>query len=399
MLNMPGSQSRQYFIDKKEYNMKDQEDILVINPGSTTTKIAIFRSCEKGSGMQETDGHTSASQDQNPSRLEQLFEETITHDPEQIKAMGGIFNQLEFREKLIRDTVAGKGYDLGGISAAVGRGGMIIGLHGGGYIVTPELCSAMKDPANPPHASSLGAQLAYDIATPLGVPSYIYDSTMGCELKEIAKISGLEGIDRYGCCHVLNSRAQAMRYARSIGREYKDMNFIVAHMGGGITVSAHEKGQITDDSSYDAGPMSPERTGGIPLILWTKLCFSGKYTEEQVEKLISGQGGLVSYLGVTDCRQVEDMIKNGDEKAALVYEAMAYQVAKAIGEMSVALKGKVDAIILTGGVAHSRSFTDMIKEYAGHLGPVVVMAGEKEMEALAEGAYRILKGEEKGRIY
>ncbi len=375
--------------------MKDQEDILVINPGSTTTKIALFRSEGYESGTDQSDSHLPSAL----PGLKKVFEETITHDPKQIKAMGGIFNQLDFRENLIKETIAAKDYDINNLSAAVGRGGMIIGLHGGGYIVTPELCRAMKNPSNPPHASSLGAQLAYDIAQPLGKPAYIYDSVMGCELNEVAKVSGLAGIERYGCCHVLNSRAQAMRYASSIGREYKDMNFIVAHMGGGITVCAHEKGQIIDDSSYDAGPMAPERTGGIPLILWTRLCFSGKYTEEQVQKLISGQGGLVSYLGVTDCREVEAMIEKGDKKAALLYEAMAYQVAKAIGEMSVALKGKVDAIILTGGVAHSKHFTDMITEYAGHLGKIVVMAGEKEMEALAEGAYRILKGKEQGRIY
>lgn len=355
--------------------MKETTDILVINPGSTTTKIAVFRDLKK------------------------ILEENITHDPDQIKAMGGIFNQLQFREELIRKTLENKGYDLSNLSAAVGRGGMIIGLHGGGYIVTPELCEAMKSPDNPPHASSLGAQLAYDIARPLGLPAYIYDSTMGCELTEIAKISGLAEIERYGCCHVLNSRAQAMRYAASVGKEYRDMNVIVAHMGGGITVSAHEKGEIIDDSSYDAGPMAPERPGGIPLILWTKLCFSGKYTREQIEKLISGQGGLVSYLGVTDCREVEAMIEKGDKKAAVVYEAMAYQVAKAIAEMSVALRGRVDAVILTGGVAHSKMFTDMIAGYAGHLGKIVIMPGEKEMEALAEGADRILKGKEKGRIY
>ena len=355
--------------------MKDTTDVLVINPGSTTTKIAVFRN------------------------LEEILKENITHDPEEIKAMGGIFNQLEFRENLIRQTLAAKGYDLANLSAAVGRGGMIIGLHGGGYVVTPELCEAMKSPDNPPHASSLGAQLAYDIAEPLGIPAYIYDSVMGCELSEVAKVSGLAGLERYGCCHVLNSRAQAMRYAASIGKDYKDVNLIVAHMGGGITISAHHNGQIIDDSSYDDGPMGPERTGGIPLILWTRLCFSGDYTEKEAERLISGQGGLVSYLGVTDCREVEEMIKAGDKKAAIVYEGMAYKAAKGIAAMSVALKGKVDAIILTGGVAHSQTFTDMIKEYAGHLGQIVVMAGEREMEALAEGADRILKGKEKGRIY
>lgn len=350
-------------------------DILAINPGSTTTKAAVFRD------------------------MNLLFEETVTHDPEELKAMGDIFGQMEFREKLIKEILEKHDYDMKNLSAAVGRGGMIIGLHGGGYKVTPELCRAMRNPDNPPHASSMGAELVYDIAKPLGIPAFIYDSTMGCELTEVAKISGLEGIERYGCCHVLNSRAQGMRYASAEGKKYEDLNLIVAHLGGGISVSAHQNGSIIDDSTYDSGPMAPERTGGIPLILWTKLCFSGRYSESQVEKLISGQGGLFSYLGVTDCREVEAMIADGDEKAALVYEAMAYQVAKAIALMSVPLKGKVDAVILTGGAAHSKMLTKMIEDYAGHVGTFVIMPGENELEALAAGADRILKGEEEGRIY
>lgn len=355
--------------------MKKETEILAINPGSTTTKIAVFR------------GGT------------ELFSKTITHEAAELKAMGYIFGQMDFREKLIREVLKEENYDVGRLSATVGRGGMIIGLHGGGYRVTEKLCQAMRNPGNPPHASSMGAELAYKIAQPLGIPSFIYDSTMGCELIPIARISGLAELERYGCCHVLNSRAQAMNYAKSIGKEYKDLKLIVAHMGGGISVSAHKGGAVIDISTYDDGPMSPERTGGIPLILWTKMCFSGKYTESQVEKLISGQGGIMSYLGTTDCRKVEAMIKDGDEKAALVYEAMAYQIAKSIAQMTVALKGQTDAVILTGGLANSSMLTEMIKSYAEHLGKIVIMPGEDELGALAAGAARILKGEEEGRIY
>ena len=350
-------------------------DILAINPGSTTTKIAIF-------------------QDMVP-----LFTETITHDADELKKMKGIFGQLHFRESLIKHVLENNNYDIRNLNAVVARGGMIIGLHGGGYKVTPSLCKAMKDPANPPHASSMGAQLAFDIAEPLGIPSFIYDSTMGCELTEVAKVSGLAEIERYGCCHVLNARAQAMKYAETVDEDYKDLRLLVCHLGGGITVSAHEGGKIIDVSSYDDGPMSPERTGGIPLVLWTKLCFSGKYSEEEIEKLIAGRGGLVSYLGTTDCREVEAMIEAGDKKAAVVYEAMAYQIAKSIAQMSVALKGDVDAIILTGGAAHSKKLPSMVKDYAGHIGTFVLMPGENEMEALAAGAARIMKGEEEGREY
>jgi butyrate kinase len=355
--------------------MNDAMEVLTINPGSTTTKIAVFRGENK------------------------LFAKNISHDPAELAEMGDIFGQMDYREKLIREVLAEEKYDIKNLDAVVGRGGMIIGLHGGGYRVTPELCQAMRNPENPPHASSMGAELAYKIAEPLGVPSFIYDSTMGCELMPIAKISGLAELERYGCCHLLNSKAQAIRYATSIGKEYKDLELIIAHMGGGITVSAHHQGKVIDVSGYDDGPMSPERTGGIPLILWTKLCFSGKYTEKQVEKLISGQGGIMSYLGTTDCIKVEQRIKEGDEKAAQVYEAMAYQIAKGIAQMSVALQGKIDAIILTGGLANSSKLCQMIQSYAAHIGSFVIMPGEDEMGALAAGAIRILKGEEEARIY
>jgi len=355
--------------------MKDVMEILAINPGSTTTKIAVF-------------------QDEK-----ELFSKTITHDPNQLKEMGDIFGQMDFRENLIKDVLKEENYDLKRLSATVGRGGMIIGLHGGGYKVTENLCQAMRSPDNPPHASSMGAELAYKIAEPLGIPSFIYDSTMGCELSPVAKVSGLAELERYGCCHVLNSRAQAINYANSKNKDYKDLNIIVSHMGGGISVSAHQGGKVIDVSSYDDGPMSPERTGGIPLILWTKLCFSGKYSEAQAEKLISGQGGIMSYLGVTDGREVEKMIKEGNEKASLIYEAMAYQIAKGIAQMSVALEGKVDAVILTGGLANSAMLNSMIEKYAGHIGKFVIMPGEDELGALAAGARRILKGEEEGRIY
>ena len=350
-------------------------DILVINPGSTTTKIGVFRN------------------------LELLFEETITHDPDKLLGYGSIGAQLPYRAQLLREFLEERNYDLGLLKAAVGRGGMVIGLKGGGYKVNPALCEAMKSPDNPQHASSLGALLAYDRAEQLSIPSFIYDSTMGCELPEVAKISGLAELERYGCYHVLNSRAQAMNYAESIGKKYEELNLIVCHMGGGISASAHKEGKIIDGVSYDDGPMSPERTGGIPLLLWTKLCFSGKYTEEEIEKLICGKGGLYSYLGVTDCREVEKMIEEGNKKAATVYEAMAYQVAKGIAQTSVALKGKVDAVILTGGAAHSKKLTEMIQDYAGHIGKFVIMPGEDELLALAKGAERILEGKEEAHIY
>lgn len=350
-------------------------DILVINPGSTTTKIGLFREGEL------------------------LFEENIRHEPEKLLSYDSIVEQLPYRADLLRKVLKEREYDTFLLKAAVGRGGMLIGLSGGGYRVNEALCEAMRRPDNPQHAASLGALIAYEIANPLAIPSFIYDSTMGCELSEIAKISGLDGIQRYGCYHVLNARAQAMNYAKEIGKDYKDLNLLVCHMGGGISVSVHQNGKIIDGASYDDGPMSPERTGGIALLLWTKLCYSGKYTQEEAEKLICGKGGLYSYLGRTDCRGIEKLIEDGDKKAKLVYEAMAYQIAKSIAEMSVPLKGKVDAVILTGGAANSKLLTGMVKDYAGHIGQFILMPGEDELGALARGAERILAGEEEAHIY
>lgn len=202
-------------------------DILVINPGSTTTKIGLFRN------------------------LELVFEETLTHDPDKLLAYGTIGAQLPYRAEVIRKILDEKNYDTTLLKAVVGRGGMVIGLSGGGYRVNPALCEAMKSPENPQHASSLGALLAYEIAEALGIPSFIYDSTMGCELSEVAKVSGLSGIERYGCYHVLNARAQAMNYAARIGKSYKELNLLVCHMGGGISVTVHKNGQIIDGASYD----------------------------------------------------------------------------------------------------------------------------------------------------
>ena len=350
-------------------------DILVINPGSTSSKIAVYR-----------DG-------------KEFFVESLSHDPEKLLSYGGIAGQMDYRKDVIKKVLEKKNYDIKQLKAVVGRGGMVIGLKGGGYKVTPKLCEKMASDDIPQHASSLGALIAYSIAEPLGIPAYIYDSTMGCELIDVAKITGIKGLEKYGCCHVLNSRAQAMKYAESIGKPYKDLNLIVCHMGGGVTANAQQNGKIIDTAAYDDGPMAPERSGGIPLILFKQLCFDGKHTEKDIDNLISGKGGLYSYLGTTNCIEIEKRIEVGDEEAKLVYEAMAYQISKSIAAMSVALKGKVDAVILTGGVAHSKTLTDLIEEYAGHIGKIVVMAGENELEALANGALRMLKGEEEAQEY
>ena len=353
------------------------KDILVINPGSTSTKIAIFSN----------------------NNTEVIFEENIVHDEEKILEFPNIASQKNYRKDMILELLRKNLYDLENLSAVVGRGGMVYELEGGGYKVNQKLCNRMASPDIPQHASSLGAMLAYSIAEPLGLPSYIYDSTMGCHLADIAKITGIADIEKYGACHLLNPRAQAIEYTKSIGKDYRDMQFIVCHMGGGITASAWKDGKVIDTAAYDDGPMSPERSGGVPLLLFRKLCFDPKYDAKSAEALIAGKGGLYSYLGTKDCREVEKRIAEGDEYAATIYESMAFQVAKSIAGLSCILKGKVDFIILTGGIAHSAMLTDMIKEYCGHIGDIIVMPGEREMEALADGAMRMLKGEEEAKEY
>lgn len=350
-------------------------DILVINPGSTSSKIGVYR-----------DGGF-------------LLEESVSHDPNEIIALGSIVGQLEYRKNVIEEILKKNGYDLNRLKAIVGRGALIPGLKCGGYIVEDNLKKELKNPDIPQHAANLGGLIAGEIADRLNIPSYIYDSPSGAELSDVAKVSGISGIERLGLYHVLNARAMARNYADRQGKKYSDMKLIVCHMGGGITVTAHEGGTIIDGSSYDEGTMSPERTGGVQLIAWTKLCFSGQYTEDEVQKLISGQGGMYSYIGKTDLRQIQKDIEEGDEKAELLFKAMAYQTAKEIAAMSVPLKGTPDAVILTGGMARSEELCDLVGEYAGHIGEIVRMPGEDELGALAKGAERILNGEENAMVF
>lgn len=355
--------------------MVNKDDILVINPGSTSTKIAVFRGEEP------------------------VLEENVFHNVDEINSFPDIASQRDYRYEYIMSQLKKDGYDMNQLKAVVGRGGMVIDLEGGGYRVTDQLCSAMESKLIPPHACSLGALLSYDIGETLGIPAFIYDSPMGCELLDVATITGLKDIKKYGCCHVLNTRAQAMKYADRIGVPYKDLNLIVCHMGGGITTNAQSGGRIIDTATYDDGPMAPERSGGLPLILFYNMIFDRGLTREEVSEKVSGKGGLYSYLGTKDCIEIENRIMDGDEEARIVYEAMAYQVAKSIADMSVPLKGKVDAIIMTGGIARSEYLCSMIEEYAGHIGQFVMMPGENEMEALALGAERMMEGREEAKEY
>jgi len=348
------------------------KDILVINPGSTSTKIAVFSNLNK----------------------EVILENEISHDAQNLRRYSTLSDQEDFRKKVILDVLSEADYDVHQLSAVVGRGGMIRDFQGGGYRINEELIKRISSPYIPQHASNLGALLAHSIAEPLGIDSFIYDATMGFELMDIAKISGISEIERFGSIHLLNTRAQAIKYAKTHGKDYREINYLNCHMGGGITINAMKNGKVIDIASYDEGPMAPERSGGIPLLQFKELCFDGKHSEEEIDSLIAGNGGIYSYLGTKDCREVEKMIADGDTHAEVIYEAMAYQIAKSIAALSCAFQGDVDVIILTGGIAHSDNLVGRIRKYCEHIAPIEVMPGESEMSALADGALRMLAGEE-----
>lgn len=349
---------------------------LIINPGSTSTKLALYEDREK------------------------VVQENVEHDAAQMQQFDSIADQIPFRMGIIRDFMARNSIQEKDLSAVMGRGGLVFGLKTGGYEVNDDLCEALvNDRLSQPHASNLGGLLARELARPLGIPAYIYDAVTGGELTEVAKITGIRDIERRSFCHVLNSRAMAIRYAQENGLDYNKLNLIVAHLGGGISASVHAQGRIIDSIGDDDGQFSPERSGSVPSLELIRLCFSGDYTKADMVKKVRGKGGLFAHLGTSDCRVIEKMIKGGDQHADLVFQAQAYQIAKGIGLLSIVLKGKCDAIILTGGVARSQMLTDRIKEYVSFIAPVAVLPGENEMEALALGGLRLLSGEETARQY
>ena len=349
--------------------------ILAINPGSTSTKFAIYQ-----------------------DEAEQYCE-TIDHTNEELAAFANITDQKDFRKDLILQRMAEKGFRLEDLATVVGRGGMLPPVSAGGYLVNEAMKSKLTGGSLLPHASNLGALIADAIAAPLNIPAYIYDSVASDELEDIARITGVPEIRRQSFTHVLNTKAMARKVAEKWGKKYEEMNFVVAHIGGGVTFNDHTKGRIVDVSTDDGGPISPERAGSIPLTYIVDMCYSGQYDKKTLSRKLRGMGGLKAHLGTHDCRQIESMIASGDQKAKEVYEAMAYQISKGIGEMSPVLCGDIDAVILTGGAAHSKMLTGWISERVKFLAPVEIVPGENEMESLSLGALRILRGEEVAREY
>ncbi len=349
--------------------------ILAINPGSTSTKIGLYEN-EK-----------------------ELWHKNIEHSVKELEAHSNVNQQLDWREKCVLETMKVNGNSYAELSAVVGRGGIMPPIKSGGYLVNNDMLDFLYSIEEGFHASNLGALIANKIAAPIGIPAYIYDGVSSDEMNEIARITGMKEVYRYSICHVLNSKAMCRKSAKNKGRKYEEMNFVVAHLGGGVTVSAHEKGRIIDSNADDDGCFSPERSGSVPLRDVIDLCYSGKYTHEEMLKKQRGAGGLKDLLGTPDCREIEKRIINGDKHAHLIYEAFAYQISKGIGLMAVTLAGNIDAIILTGGIAHSVMLTGLIKKWVSFLGVVEVLPGENEIESLALGALRILKKEEIANEY
>lgn len=351
--------------------------ILIINPGSTSTKIGVY-------------------EDER-----ELFEETLRHSTEEIAKYSSIYNQKEFRKEVILNILKEKNFDMSSLSAVVGRGGMLKPMDGGTYSVTDELIADLKEAKYGQHASNLGGILAREIADELKIPSFIVDPVVVDELEDVARFSGVPELPRRSVFHALNQKAVAKRYGKESGKGYENLNLIVVHMGGGVSVGAHKNGRIIDvNNALDGeGAFSPERAGGVPSGDLVKLCFSGKYTEKEIYSKLVGNGGLNAYANTNDMRDVLKMLEEGDSKAALLFDAFIYQVGKDIGAMSTVLEGKVDKIILTGGIAYSPIVVEAIKKRVSWISDIQVYPGEDELLALTQGALRVLNKEEEAKAY
>ncbi|AZR73447.1 butyrate kinase [Anoxybacter fermentans] len=350
--------------------------ILVINPGSTSTKIAIYHN----------------------EKL--LFEENISHSTEELSKYERIIDQLDFRKEMVIKTVKEKGFSLEELDAIVARGGLLRPLSGGTYRINQQMVNDLKEGVQGEHASNLAGLIAFDLASKLNIPAFTVDPVAVDEFIPEARISGIPEIERRSLSHALNIKATARQAARDLNLSFSECNFIVAHLGGGISIAPLLKGRIVDvNNANESGPFSPERCGQLPVGDLVRLAFSGKYTFRELKKRMVGQGGLTAYLGTNNCQEIEEKIKAGDEKVAEVYHAMIYQIAKEIGAMATVLKGEVDAIILTGGLAHSKMVTDGITEYVQYIAPVKVYPGAMEMLALCQGALRVLRREEEPLEY
>ena len=355
------------------------ELILTINPGSTSTKIAIF------------DGE------------KEIYSKTLRHAASELSKYTHILDQLAFREGLVFDALKESGVALESLGAIVGRGGLVKPVESGAYVVNDRLLEDLRKGVQGEHASNLGGLLAKGLSERAGGKplALIADPVVVDEMSDIARVSGLPFIRRRSIFHALNQKAIARRYAASVGKRYEELNVIVAHLGGGVSVGAHMHGRVVDvNNAVDGdGPFSPERAGTLPAGQLAELCFSGKYTHGEIKKLLTGQGGLVALMGTNNAKEVADKAEAGDKEAELIEQAMGYGVGKSIGACAAVLHGKVDAILLTGGMAYGKALTDGIEAMVSFIAPVKVYPGEDELGALAMNGLMVLRGDIKAKIY
>lgn len=360
-----------------------KETILVINPGSTTTKIAVYDADE------------------------QRYQTTLQHNSVDLQQFPTIASQFSFRKDAIKSNLTQNGVDINSLDVIIGRGGLIYPLESGIYEVNQAMQEDLVNPPMGEHASNLGALIAQDIASEVSkvkgveIKAYIADPVVVDELQDVARIAGHPNFERLSIFHALNQKATARRYAKERKRGYDELNLIVAHLGGGISVGAHRKGKVIDvNNALDGeGAMSPERSGTLPSGQLLKLCFSGKYTQKEIGLMIKGEGGLVAHTGTNNTRELLDRMEQGDKHARLIIDAMCYQVSKNIGSMAAVLRGDVDAIILTGGIAYSEYVANYIQRMVGWISLFKVYGGEDEMGALAENALLVLRGELTAKEY
>ncbi len=353
------------------------EYLLIINPGSTSTKTALFDGTQK------------------------VSEDICRHDPQELAKFDNVADQFDYRMKEIDRWIESLNIEAGDIAAVVGRGAPLKPLEGGCYGINDQMLDDLRNRKYSNHASNLGALIAHHLGQRYNVPSVISDPITVDNFTDLARVSGVPEIQRKCRSHALNIKEISRREAEKLGKKLEEVNFVTCHMGGGISVAALQGGKILDvnDGLLGMGPFSPDRAGALPIGGLVKLCFSGKYTEKELTDKLSKKSGLVAYLGKADLREVEQMIDGGDEKAALYFKAMAYQIAKEIGIAAVVLKGDFQAIILTGGMANSERLVSEIKKYVAFLGKVTAVPGEFEMEALAAAGVRYLSGQEKLKTY
>lgn len=346
--------------------------MLIVNPGSTSTKTALFEDHWK------------------------TAEEVVRHDPAELAKFDNVADQFDYRMQAIDAWIDSLGLDSSKIKAVVGRGAPLRPLEGGSYEITPQLLDDVKTARHSNHASNLGPIIAHHLGERFGVPSLITDPITVDNFTEVARISGVPEIVRKCRVHALNIKEVCRREAAKLDKRLDEVSFVAVHMGGGVSVAALKKGKVVDvnDALLGMGPFSPDRAGAVPIGGLVKLCFSGKFTEKELIDKLSKKSGLVAYLGKADLRDVEKMIEAGDEKALLHFNAMAYQIAKEIGSAAVALEGDFEAIVLTGGMAHSQRLVDEIVRYVSFIKRIAVVPGEFEMEALAAAGCRFLSGED-----